>query len=167
METAELELKKGPSQSGAWPSQSKTVMRPADTVNSGEKRAVEKGLRRRINELDRCTRAGQEDIRCRIDKLHTLLKNIRKDDAGGGQGSHGDHLEEHAHKPGVVYRVRTDRDGPLQHHPDTLAAGQVEADQENGNGWDKENTVKGRAGGSKGSKESKRPSKGKFEKNYR
>ena len=163
METAELELKKGPSQSGAWPSQSKTVMRPADTVNSGEKRAVEKGLRRRINELDRCTRAGQEDIRCRIDKLHTLLKNIRKDDAGGGQGSHGDHLEEHAHKPGVVYRVRTDRDGPLQHHPDTLAAGQVEADQENGNGWDKENTVKGRA---VKTKYPKKLNKGKFDKYY-
>ena len=163
MESAESEIKNRSCQSGAWPNQSKTATRAAGAVNYAEKRAIETGLRKRLNELDRCTQAGQEDIRRRLNKVHTLLKNIQKDVAGGRQGGNGDHLEENVRKRSMVHHMCVGRDDPLHHHPDTLDdnLGQMGADQEDGSRGDKENTAKGRAAKTK---YPKKPNKGKFDK---
>ena len=145
MESAESEIENRSSQPGTWPSQSKATTRAAGAVNYGEKRATEVGLRKRLNEFESCTLAGQDDIRRRLSKIHTLLKNIRREDGGGRQGDHGDHLQETVRKRSVVHLVRSGRNAPPHHYPDTPDdnAGQMGAGagQEEGGGGNRENTV--------------------------
>ena len=118
-----------------------------------------------MDDFESCTLAGQEDIRRRLIKIHTILKNIRKEDGGGRQGGNGDHLQENVRKRGVVRHMRVGRDDPLHHYTDTLDdnLGQMGEDQEDGNRGDKENTAKGRAAKVK---YPRKPTKGKSDKYY-
>ena len=162
MESAESEIRARSGQSGAWPSQSTTATQAVGTVNYGEKRAPEISLKRRLNEFESCTLAGQDDIRRQLNKVHTILKNIRKDVSGGRQGGHGDHLEENVRKRGMVRHMRAVCDDLGYHHADTLDdnPGQMGENQEEGGRGNRENT-KGRAAKTKNPR---KPNKGKSDK---
>ena len=165
MESAESEIKARSDQSGAWPSQSKTATQGAGAVNYGEMRAPEISLRRRLNEFESCTLAGQDDIRRQLNKIQTILKNIRKDVSGGRQGGNGDHLEENVRKRGMVHHMRAVCDDLGHHHSDNLDdnPGQMGENQEDGGRGNKDNTAKGRAAKIK---YPRKPNKGKYDKYY-
>ena len=50
-------------------------------TKSAIKKSAEKGIKKRVAELEKSIQAGQENIRRRIEELHTLLKKAGKNAA--------------------------------------------------------------------------------------
>ena len=91
--------------------------------------------------MEKSIQAGQENIRRRIEELHTLLKKAGKNDVGGGRESPDDFVGSYECKS-------THPPSPLHHHPDPhpTNSGPMETDPEDENDSDFFNFFTGKTG---------------------